>query len=233
MLGKKQVRSSRGQTECQGSRREMEGEERACPPWMQIKLREESLAPLTWESRICFWFSPCLMNSPHLSIFLARNSLWEGAIKKGTAQFFNLTLMGRYWFHSCSCRWVGMEYKAGWKTHNLSNFKSRELLVTFSQLIVFYFIPELRPFKQLSSGHVCRLAASYHLFSPKPNDTVCNYINIVLICTLSIPADFKVSHPTLIAVCWLLWTALLWGKQPWATHHRAKHFSPVESVPQR
>ena len=105
--------------------------------------------------------------------------------------------------------------------------------MTFSQLIVFYFIPELRPFKQLSSGHECRLAASYHLFSPKPNDTVCNAINIVLICTLSIPANFKVSHPTLIAVCWLLWTALLWGKQPWATHHGAKHFSPVESVPQR
>ena len=60
---------------------------------------------------------------------------------------------------------------------------------------------------------------------------MCNYINIVHICTLSIPADFKGSHPHIN--CRLLWTALLWGKQPWATHHGAKHFSPLESVPQR
>ena len=46
-----------------------------------------NFAPLTWESRICFWFSPCLMNNPHLSIFLASNSLWEGATKKFTARF--------------------------------------------------------------------------------------------------------------------------------------------------
>lgn len=87
MLAKKQVRSSRGQTERQGSRREMEGEENACPPRMYLRLRGESFAPLTWESRICFWFSPCLMNSPHLSMFLASNSLWEEAIKKFTARF--------------------------------------------------------------------------------------------------------------------------------------------------